>query len=503
MDKCTRAFYEDSVHIRNVKLEAAERAFGELKAELPKISQSKGKIAVIGGGPAGLSSAFFLSKAGYSVTIFEKRDSLGGIVSHVIPEFRIGTDVIRNDIEFATSLGVELRLNTEVSSFDELGALSEQGFEKFIFAVGAWKPGVLNLDQGHTQNALEFLQKYKADPSSVSLGENVVVIGGGNTAMDTARAAKRVPGVKTVSVVYRRTKRQMPADVEELKLALHDGVVFRELLAPNSLESGILVCSKMQLAAPDESGKRSPVSTGDLVEIPADSVISAIGDSVDDQLYEKLGIKMDDRRRPVLCPETLESSIPGLYIAGDAMRGPATVAEAIADAIRCTEAISGEMMDKYAHLNISPDIESIKKRKGCLISKGACVTESERCLECATICESCVEVCPNRANVVIEAKGHRQVLHIDYMCNECGNCEFFCPYSGAPYKDKFTLFACEEDFKNSKNSGFLPLTDGSMRIRLDDITVHHTDGIWHFDELGELIQAVLNNNYLLFKHEKG
>ena len=496
-DKCARSFYEDSVHIRSVKLEAAENAYTRLLGEIKSPAVSREKSAVIGGGPAGLAAAYFLARAGHAVTVFEKRGTLGGIVRHVIPEFRIGGAAIDKDISLITAMGVEARLNSEVKNLD---ALRAEGYKKVIVAVGAWKPGVLELEGGMALGALEFLEQFKRDPESLRLGENVAVIGGGNTAMDAARAAKRVPGVKKVSLVYRRTKRYMPADAEELTLALEDGVEFCELLAPSSLRDGVLVCNQMELGEPDDSGRRSPVPTGKTVEIPADTVVSAIGDLVDGELYENLGIPTDKRGNPIVNRDTLETELSGVYVAGDALRGPATVAEAIADAIRCAKAITGASMERYADLNVNPDKKPASDKKGTLYRGCAPIHESQRCLECAALCGLCADVCPNRANITVIADGLPQIVHIDYMCNECGNCGTFCPYSSAPYLDKFTLFACDEDFYDSQNPGFLPLEDGGVRVRLDGKTADHADGSGLPAGVWTLVENVLKKEYILYSN---
>ncbi|MCL2856464.1 MAG: putative selenate reductase subunit YgfK [Oscillospiraceae bacterium] len=490
-DKCTRDFYDRCVYIRKTKMEAAQGAYDTLMKEVAAPAKSGGKAAVVGGGPAGLAAAHFLARAGWSVTIFEKRDSLGGIVRHVIPGFRIGDNAIDNDIAFAVAPGVDVKLNSEITSLDELRA---QGFDKVIVAVGAWKPGVLKLEGGEALGALEFLESLKSG-TPVNLGENVVVVGGGNTAMDTARAAKRVPGVKKVSLVYRRTKRYMPADAEELTLALEDGVEFCELLAPVGLKSGVLTCTEMELGAPDASGRRSPVSTGRTVEVPADSVLSAIGDQVDSELYKQLGLPTDAKGKAQVNSKTLESELPGVYVIGDAMRGPATVAEAIADATWCAQAITGMSMDKYAGLNVNATTEPACEKKGTLCNPDSPAHESERCLECATVCECCVDVCPNRANVSLVVDGRLQIVHLDYMCNECGNCEEFCPYSSAPYKDKLTLFANAGDFEDSENQGFLLLDGGAVRVRLDGKVAEYRDGKGLPADIWGIIQAVSKKPY--------
>jgi len=501
MDKCTRSFYEGSVDIRAVKLEAAEKAYNELMGGVEHAQKAGEKIAVIGGGPAGLAAAYFLAKAGKRVTIFEKSGALGGVVRRVIPEFRIGDEAIDNDVALVRAMGVEVRLNCEVAGSGDdssvtIEDLRAEGYSAFIVAVGAWKPGALALEGGRALDALEFLEQMKKAPDSVSLGENVVVVGGGNTAMDTARAAKRAAGVKNVSLVYRRTKRYMPADAEELALALGDGVKFRELLAPVSLLNGVLKCARMELGAPDSSGRRSPEPTGGTIDILADTVISAVGNNVDTELLSNLGANIGERGKAVTDSDTLQSGQPGVYLVGDAARGPATVAEAIADAIKCAAAITGGSFECFAELNVNPDPKPAEGKKGVLHTACQALCEPERCLECATICECCVDVCPNRANISIDVDGRPQIIHIDYMCNECGNCEVFCPYSSAPYLDKFTLFSSNEDFEKSKNAGFLTLDDDSVYVRLEGETSIHIDSSRLPEEIWKLIQTAIKKEWI-------
>lgn len=495
MNKCTRSFYEESVRIRSVKLEAAEKAHDQLLKKLAPTAKSGGKIAIVGGGAASLAAAYFLAKAGRPVTIFEKRASLGGIVRHVVPGFRIGEDAVEKDIAIVKALGVEVELGCDITSVEELRG---KGFEQVILAVGAWKPGVLRLESGEAVNVMRFLEDLKKNPGMV-LGENVVVIGGGNTAMDAARAAKRAGGVKKVSLVYRRTKRYMPADEEELVLATEDGVEFLELLAPVSYQNGKLTCTVMELGAPDASGRRSPVATDKIVEIVADTLVSAVGEKVDDDFYKANGITVDAKSKAAVNADTLETNLRGVYVIGDAMRGPATFVEAIADAIRCAEAIAKVQTERYASLNLNPDPQPALGKKGVLYPDIDAVHESTRCLECSTICECCVDVCPNRANIVVDSGGRPQIIHVDYMCNECGNCETFCPYSSAPYKDKFTLFANAEDFAGSENEGFLPLSGGTFRLRLDGKVAEYKSGETLPAGMWQLMQNTAAQAHLLLR----
>lgn len=470
-DKCMRNHYEETLHIREMKLMAAEGASDRI---LPVLSSGgtgfadkkddRRRVAVVGGGPAGLSAAAFLSRAGIPVTVFEKKEVLGGIVRNVIPSFRIRTEQIERDIALCKAYGAEFRTGVDVTS---IRALREQGFTDVIVAVGAWKAGKSPLQYGDVLDAVEFLEAAKKEPESVSLGADVVVLGGGNTAMDTARAAKQIPGVEHVRLVYRRTKRYMPADEEELQLAVEDGVEFMELLAPVGVKDGTLTCSVMELGEPDASGRRSPVDTGRTTDIPASAVIAAIGERIDTALYEEIGAELDGRGRPVV-DENLMTTVSGIYAAGDCRRGPATVVEGIADAAKAAAAIAGITYDKYADENRAASEEAYIEKKGTVESQ-LNAEPDRRCLGCSTICGVCADVCPNRANVLIRIPGkcQAQILHVDGMCNECGNCAVFCPYSGRPYKDKFTLFWSEEDFADSTNEGFLMLDDGRVKIRLD------------------------------------
>lgn len=475
MSKCTRNFYEESVNIRRTKLEAAEGGFEAVMAELkkPEITSDK-KAAVVGGGPAGLAAAFFLAKGGMKVTLFEKEEKMGGVVRNVIPGFRIPDGAIDNDVKLVEAMGVELVNGREIQSVEEL----KKEYDYVVLAVGASEKGVLTLESGETMNAIDFLAAFKATGGKVELGKNVVVIGGGNTAMDTARAAKRNEGVEKVSLVYRRTRRYMPADEEELVMAVEDGVDFAELLAPVKMENGFLYCKKMVLGDMDASGRRGVVETDEVVTVPADTVIAAVGEKVPGAFYEANGIALDSRRRPQVNQETLETSVKGVYAAGDGLYGPATVVEGIRDGKKAAEAIIGR--DLSEDIFMQADAETVYGRKGRLAEEDKAVSDSSRCLSCSSYCENCVEVCPNRANVALKAEGmdKHQIIHVDYMCNECGNCKSFCPWDSAPYLDKFTLFANEADMENSKNQGFTVLdrAAGTCKVRLAGRVIDYTIG---------------------------
>ena len=464
MSKCTRNFYETPVHIREMKLKAAENGYEALLEKLPVPAVTKAeKAAVIGGGPAGMAAAYFLRKGGMEVTLFEAKESLGGVVRHVIPPFRISEDAIEKDAEILRKMQVDIRCNTKVESLEEL---KKQGYTKIVLAVGAPVQGSLKLESGMPKNALEFLAEFKQTDGKVSLGKHVVVIGGGNTAMDTARAAKRNAGVEHVYLIYRRTRRYMPADEEELVMTLEDGVEFKELLSPVKLENGQLFCKVMQLSDYDVSGRRGVTETGETVWVPADTVIAAVGEKVPTDWYQANGLAVSEKGRLYVDEKTLKTSDDNVYAAGDGLYGPATVVEAIRDGRKVAEAIAGEVLardfDKLA------EEEKVYAKRGVLKEEQKETKEAGRCLGCSTICENCVEVCPNRANIAIQVPGmeKHQIIHVDYLCNECGNCKSFCPYSSAPYLDKFTLFATEADMENSKNQGFAVLNQETRRCKV-------------------------------------
>ena len=457
MDKCTRTFYDRSVQIRDTKLVAAERGYGKVMAQLktPTPVYDGKKVAVIGGGPTGMAAAYFCARAGVPTTLFEREAALGGVVRYVIPDFRISDEAIERDAALMRKMGVEVLLSTPAPSVEEL---KRQGYTHILFAVGAWKPGRLDIP-GNVKPVIAWMRAVKAGQRE-TLG-HVAVVGGGNTAMDAARLALRA-GAESSTLVYRRTKKYMPADAEELELAMADGVKFLELVSPVEQKDGKLLCRKMKLGEPDESGRRSPVDTGETVEIPCDTVISAVGERVDDDELAAYGIHVGEKGRP-----SFATNLPGVYTAGDVFRGPATVVEGIADAAAFAEEVVG-----HAHEAAIPE-KAIPSRESCIAKKGvlceSAKREGDRCLACNTVCQVCADVCPNRANVVIALPdGRRQILHVDRMCNECGNCAVFCPYDSAPYKEKFTLFHDRAGFDESPdNQGFLPLGDSKVLVRLD------------------------------------
>ncbi|MCP4405815.1 MAG: putative selenate reductase subunit YgfK [bacterium] len=521
MFKCTRLDYEGSVRIRDMKLLTTEQGWEKYLARYQAERHGNGiKTAVLGAGAAGLSAAYFLRLAGFEVTVFEKEQSAGGVVQNVLPSFRLPAEAIEQDVEFIKAHGVEFRFGA--SETFSIADIQAQGFQYIFIGVGAELSGELQLngDAAEVRHSLEFLREFKQVPEEISLGKSVAVIGGGNTAMDSARAALQIPGVEKVSIVYRRTEAEMPADREEFELALADDVKFLPLLSPEAFSKaeGMLICRKMTLGEPDESGRRRPVPSDELMTLPANAVIAAIGEKVNIKLLQDGGLKSGEDGWIELNKDTLETSVAGVYIGGDAFRGPSTVVESLADGKRAAESIAAKALADWSGFDEKNELKSpdratqyseILQKKAQFLSGSADKhdtimgpVEARRCLECNTICNKCVDVCPNRANMAIEVerslfKDAWQILHLDAFCNECGNCSTFCPYEGDPYKDKLTLFALPEDFENSRNSGFLlnagaNSTQGSLRLdgTLYDFTLEAESRKPEFEN-SERIEAAL------------
>jgi len=358
MYNCTRLDYEGAVSIREIKRIAAEYEKGEyLIKSCSDVEQLDIKVAVIGAGPAGLSVAYFLAKSGFKVTVFEKQDSPGGVITYVLPNFRIPVSAIEKDISAIKALGVDFKFG--VSEEFSINDLNSKGYKYIFIGIGAEVSRELQLtgDNDNIYEALDFLRSFNKNTGALNLGRRVAIIGGGNTAVDSARAALKIGGVEKVFIVYRRTEDEMPADREEYHQALKEGIIFRPLLLPESFsKNSILKCCKMTLGEPDSSGRPRPVPTKETEEIVVDSVISAIGELPDTKFLTAQGVKLVTGNKPYVDSETLETNVKNVFIGGDAHRGPSTVVESIADARKAAEAIAKREISDWKDLDTSTNI---------------------------------------------------------------------------------------------------------------------------------------------------
>lgn len=505
-DACVRNDYEGSVKIREMKKVAFDKGYEEYINDMILPGKpSNIKAAVVGAGPAGLAAAYFLRRSCFNVTVFEKEPNAGGVVRNVIPEFRIPVSAIEKDIAMIEKIGVEFKFSYNDVS---IKSLQKQGYDYIFYCIGAPVENQLDLTgQGvDVKGALDFLTEFRKNPNSVTLGRNVVVCGGGNTAMDSARAALKVPGVDKVTVVYRRTDAEMPAAREEYEMALQEGIEFKFLTVPETMEDNVLILRKMKLGEPDESGRRRPEKTDETEMLETEVLICAIGEKIDGQLVNNLGLPINEYGKVEVDSDTLETSIDGVFVIGDAQTGPSTVVECIAGARKGVEqALSNELGDEqeehdhccdHDHHHDEEDEEisdseleemdeeeksffdSIRIKKSKIRptldenDKDFAVNEAARCLDCTYLCNKCIEVCPNRANVAIDMRFSQetndpfQIVHLDAFCNECGNCAAFCSHEGKPYKDKFTIFSRIDDYENSENSGFVVEND-IVKVRIE------------------------------------
>ncbi len=337
--QCRRGQLDGPVSIRALKRVAADNYSRKWQPEMePKRGQ---KVAVIGSGPAGLTAACDLVRRGYDVTIFEKQSVPGGMLALGIPAYRLPRGTLQREIKDILELGVELRTNVAFGTDVTLGSLHEQGYQAVFLAIGAHMGQPLDCpgaDAEFVVDAVRFLRDI-ALGNSPQVGRRVAVIGGGDTAIDSARSALRL-GAEEVHLVYRRTREEMPAHESEVADAADEGIQFHFLAAPKAIacENGdaSLVCQRMHLGDWDSSGRRHPIPSEDAdFAIPVNTVIAAVGQAVDENC-----LCVRTARGKVVCdPATCATETAGVFGGGDATVGPMTVVDAIADGHRAARAI--------------------------------------------------------------------------------------------------------------------------------------------------------------------
>jgi len=539
-NKCTRVNYDSSLLIREVKRFISEQE--EVKREVFAIKNGI-KVAIVGAGPSGLSCAYYLALAGFSVDVFESQSKAGGMVQFAVPGFRLTDEAIDKDFKRVTDLGVNIRYETKIKTkeFEEL----RKDYNYIYLAPGAQLAADFRLDGNKTEgvlDSLDFLFNAK-EHKDTGIGENVVIIGGGNTAMDAARTAYRLVGKDgKVTIVYRRTINEMPADQGEIKAVIEEGMEIIELVSPEKViaENGkvkAILCSKMKLEGKDASGRPRPVKIeGSEYEITCDTIIPALGQKIDIDFMDNDLLKSDK--------SGYQTQIDNIFIGGDAKRNAATAIIAISDGRRTAE----EIIEKAKlNLDIPREINDKKVSKRDLIIKKAkrvaapeihetnpndrqnfklvsktldqetIVEEASRCLYCYELCNICTTVCPNFANYsydidpvryelqkiefdgkgsykleddfVFEVKQTHQILNIANFCNECGNCNTFCPTNSAPYKEKPKVHITIDSFDNAPVGFYLEKEKQTIYYKNEETSASLTEvnNIFVFEIEGTIV----------------
>jgi len=437
--ECRRADVDAALAIRDLKRFAADQV-NLSEFPLPQIQDRPEKVAVIGSGPAGLTVAYDLRLKGFQITIFEALDQLGGMLRVGIPDYRLPLEVLDNEINHILRHGIQVRTGIRFGPDLSLEDLRKEGFSAVFLGIGAHDSIHMQIPgEDQTENVIDaigFLRDVNLGKAAAP-GNRVIVIGGGNVAIDAARVARRL-GADKVTVVYRRSEREMPAYPEEIQGAKEEGIEFTYLTAPVGIhsEDGRVTgfeCIRTELGPPDASGRRRPVPVvGSEFVIPCDAVIPGIGQQIDMSWAAGApDMELTPRNTFRVNPHTFQTSVPDVFAAGDAVTGPATVIEAVAAGHKVAAAmhrfINKEDLDQYAQelaveqppgskwQEISPEIETVSRvapahldpvqRAGNFdevvrnFSEEEAKKEAARCVDCGGCCECklCVSACEAEA----------------------------------------------------------------------------------------------------------
>jgi NADPH-dependent glutamate synthase beta subunit-like oxidoreductase len=484
---CVRGRIDTPVSIKFLKAFAAERAMSEGTYRNPRKSPDQGKrICVIGAGPGGLSAAYYLALKGYGVHVIEALPMAGGMIMVGIPRYRLPREVIDREVAMLEELGVTFAFNTRFGEDVTLADLKAQGFEAFFFAIGAHKAYQLGIpgeaDFPQTMEAIDLLRRVALGERRVP-GKRVVVVGGGNVAIDAARTCLRL-GSRDVTIAYRRTRHEMPADEEEVEQAEEEGVHFSFLTIPAKIvgeDNRItgLNCVRAELVKREGSSRMSPVPVlGSEYVMDADVVISAIGQKVDQICLGELDSMGWTRRGTIdVNMVTMETSVEGIFAAGDAVTGPATVIEAIGGGKRAAEAIDRYLL-KIPQPQMPPvpvrrlrepctevpastkmvikrptmDMLNLDRRRTTFqqaelgYTENMAREEARRCLRCDICrrCGKCVEVCRDKMGISalemgyldFDHPGHTDLRITEERCILCGACAANCPNDAMRIEDR-------------------------------------------------------------------
>lgn len=339
--ECTRGDVDEAVAIDEVKRFIADHDMHEETRFVPKMVNQIGrpyaeKIAVIGAGPAGMSCAYYLAQKGYPVTVFDRNPVPGGMLTLGIPSFRLEKDVLNAEIDILKEMGVEFRCGVEVGKDVTIQQLRGEGYKGFYLAIGAQKSAKLHIPGEELEGVLggvDFLREVNLG-NKPDIGRRCAVIGGGNVAMDVCRSAVRL-GAEETYVFYRRSEAEMPADPEEVREAMEEGVKFRFLSAPVEIigtdgRVSAIKIEKMELGEPDEKGRRKPVGTGEFEIVEIDSVIGAVGQTVDWGTLDVGALKTTKKNTAEADSLTYQTAQPDIFVGGDCYTGPKFAIDAIA-----------------------------------------------------------------------------------------------------------------------------------------------------------------------------
>jgi len=446
---CNRAQLDEAVGINSVERFLGDEAIKQgWRPEAP--AQLSGKrVLVIGAGPSGLSAAYHLARSGHHVTIRDAGPIAGGMMRFGIPKYRLPRDVLEYEVQRIIDLGVELELDSKVSNV--LEAKREANFDAVFLAVGAQLGRRAYIPAGsasHILDAVSVLRSMEGQERPL-LGRRVVVYGGGNTAMDAARTAKRL-GAEEAIIVYRRTRERMPAHESELEEALEEGVLMKWLSTIKRAEPGKLLVERMEL---DETGFPQP--TGELEELAADSLVLALGQETDLSLLDDVeGIEVDDG--VVKVDAHMMTGHPGIFAGGDMVPAERTVTVAIGHGKRAAREIDAWLsgasypgpvelpLAGFDGLNtwyyadapktVRPRLESIRRQSTfdevvLGLDESNALFEARRCMSCGSCfaCDNCYGVCPDNAVIKLDPTGS-YAYEIDYdFCKGCGICAQECP----------------------------------------------------------------------------
>lgn len=333
------------------------------------------KVAVIGAGPAGLSAAYYLALKGYPVTVFESLPVPGGMVGVGIPEYRVPKMVLQRETDFIEQMGSEIKYNTPIGTDLTIPQLREEGYKAFFVSTGAHiskTMGVAGEDAGYTGfiRGIDYLRDCVTTRQYDVTGKRVIVVGGGNVAMDCCRTPIRL-GAKEVTVVYRRTKKELPADPHEVHDSEIEGVNYLFLSAPKRIvaENGQvtgLECLRMELGPPDASGRRRPVPVKDSEFIvPADIILQAIGQDADLTVLNGVeGLEITRWSTIVADPDTMQTNVPWVFTGGDVYNGPLTIVDACGNARRAAKSIDQYLSNQPVGLSVSEKMDKVMKKLG-------------------------------------------------------------------------------------------------------------------------------------------